>query len=81
MARSTVTDADLLVAAEVARAGTDGSDPAFAGRLRFARGMGLLTSEAQVIDLSAPGALADAPNTRAILSRARELGIIGHRPE
>ena len=77
-----MTDADLIEAATAARA-VDLSigDESFAGRLRFARGMGLLTMEAQVVDLSAPGALAAAPNTRAILGRARELGIIGPRPE
>lgn len=77
-----MTDADLLSAAEAARA-VDLSigDTRFAARLRFARGMGMLTLEALVIDLSAPGALAEAPNTRAILGRAREIGIIGPRPE
>jgi len=77
-----MTNADLLDAAAVARAADLSiGDESFAGRLRFAKGMGLLTKEAQVVDLSAPGALAGAPNTRAILGRARELGIIGPRPE
>lgn len=77
-----MTDADLLAAAEAARAVDIAiGDTRFAARLRFARGMGMLTMEAQVIDLSAPGALTDAPNTRAILGRAREIGIIGPRPE
>lgn len=77
-----MTDADLIEAAATTRA-VDLSigDESFASRLHFARGMGLLTMEAQVVDLSAPGALAAAPNTRAILGRARELGIIGPRPE
>lgn len=77
-----MTSADLLEAAALARA-VDLSigDTRFAARLRFARGMGLLTLDAQVIDLSAPGALASAPNTRAILGRAREIGLIGPCPE
>lgn len=80
--RAFMTDHELLAAAEAARAVvlTIGADT-FAARLRFARSMGLLTMEAQVIDLSEPGALAGAPNTRAILGRAREIGIIGPRPE
>lgn len=77
-----MSDADLLEAAKAARAvDLTIGDARFAARLRFARGMGMLTLEAQVIDLSAPGALAEAPNTRAILGRAREIGIIGPRPE
>lgn len=77
-----MSDADLLAAAKAARA-VDLSigDTRFAARLRFARGMGMITTDAQVIDLSGPGALAEAPNTRAILGRAREIGIIGPRPE
>ena len=77
-----MNDADLLAAAKAARAvDLTIGDARFATRLRFARGMGLVTTDAQVIDLSAPGALAAAPNTRAILGRAREIGIIGPLPE
>ena len=77
-----MSDTDLLAAAKAARAvDLTIGDARFATRLRFARGMGLVTTDAQVIDLSAPGALAAAPNTRAILGRAREIGIIGPLPE
>ena len=70
------TTADLLAAAADARAlELSSGDATFGRRLVFAAGISAISREAEVIDLSTPELIREAPNTCAVLNQALLIGI------